>query len=227
MKSQDRENSEYFIQFIAESATPKALTLQQIKDATNTDPTLQYVAHLIQKNTWHTVDTTIFTEKSAVDSRELKLLRNVKDELTVSNDKNLILRGTRIVTPKSLRTDAIRLAHVGHQGIVKTKSLMREKVLFPLIDSLVKSEIEGCIPCQATGRPKPPQSLKMREIPKENFDTVYMDFLGPLPTGETLFVLIDGRSRHPVTKIMKKTDASHPMLRRDLCHIWTTQRSNL
>ena len=50
----------------------------------------------------------------------------------------------------------------------------------------------------------------MREIPKENFDTVYIDFLGPLPiSGETLFVLIDGRSRYQVTKIMKKTDASH------------------
>ena len=125
MKSQDSENSEYYIQFIAESGTPKALTLQQIKDATNTDPTLQYAAHLIQKNTWHTEDTTIFTEESAVDSRELKLLRNVKDELTVSNDKNLMLRGTRIVIPKSLRADAIRLAHVGHQGTLKTKSLMR------------------------------------------------------------------------------------------------------
>ena len=49
----------------------------------------------------------------------------------------------------------------------------------------------------------------MHEIPKENFDTVYIDFLGPLPSGETLFVLIDRRSRYPVTKIMKKTDASH------------------
>ena len=208
MKSQDSENSEYYIQFIAESATPKALTFNKSKMQPKL--TQHYnTRHLIQKNTWHTVDTTMFTKESAVDSRELKLLRNVKDELTVSNDKNLMLRGTCIVIPKRLRADAIRLAHVGHQAIVKTKSLMREKVWFPLIDSLVKSEIEGCIPCQATGRRKPPQTLKMREIPQENFDTMYMDFLGPLPTGETLFVLIDGRSRYPVTKIMKKTDASH------------------
>ena len=185
------------------------MTLQQIKDATHIDPTLQHAAHVIQANAWHALDTTVFTKESNVDIRELKLLRNVKDELTVSDDKNLILRGTRIVIPKSLRADAIRLAHVGHQGIVKTKSLMREKVWFPLIDSLVKSAIEDCIPCQATGRPKPPQPLNMREIPKENFDTVYMEFLGPLPTGETLFVLIDGRSRYPVIKVMKKTDASH------------------
>ena len=208
-KSHDSENSEYYIQFIAEPATPKAMTLQQIKNATQNDPTLQQAAHMIQQNLWHMLDTENFAHQTDVDLRELKLLRNVKDELTVSYDKNLILRGTRIVVPKTLRAYAIRLAHVGYQGIVKTKSLIREKIWFPLIDSLVKAEIDACIPCQATGRPKAPQPLQMREIPKENFDTVYIDFLGPLPSGQTLFVLIDGRSRYPVTKIMKKTDASH------------------
>ena len=78
-----------------------------------------------------------------------------------------------------------------------------------MIDSLVKAEIDACIPCQATGRPRAPQPLQVRETSKENFDTVYIDFLGPLSSGETLFVLIDGRSWYPVTKIMKKTDASH------------------
>ena len=100
-----------------------------------------------------------------VDHRELKLLRNVKNELTVSRDKNLILRCTRIVIPKSLRADTIRLAHVRHQGILKTKSSMREKVWFPLNDSLVKSGIDACIPCKATGHPKAPQPLRMRAIP--------------------------------------------------------------
>jgi hypothetical protein len=209
MTSQDSKNSEYYIQFIAESTTTKAMTLQQIREATQNDPTLQHAAHIIQKDLWHTLDTTNLSKDTDIDIRELKLLRNVKDELTVSNDKDIILRDTRIVIPKSLRADFIRLAHVGHQGIVKTKSLMREKVWFPLIDSPVKSAIDSYIPCQATGRPKPPQPLLMREIPKENFDTVYIYFLGPLPSGETLFVLIDGRSRYPVTKIMKKTDAPH------------------
>ena len=73
-----------------------------------------------------------------VDLRELNLLRNVKNDLTVSTARDLIFRGTRIVIPSKLRADAIRLALVGHQGIVKTKSLMREKVWFPMIDSLVE-----------------------------------------------------------------------------------------
>ena len=170
----------------------------------------QQAADIIQQNSWHMLDTKNLVHQPDVDLRELKLLRNVKNELTISREKKLILRGTRIIIPKSLRADAIRLAHLGHQRIVKTKSLMQEKVWFPLIDSLVKAKIDACLTCRATGRPNAPQHLQMREIPKENFDTVYIDFLGPLPiSGETLFVLIDGRSRYQVTKIMKKTDASH------------------
>ena len=37
----ESEKSEQYIQFIAESATPKAMTLQQIKNGTQNDPTLQ------------------------------------------------------------------------------------------------------------------------------------------------------------------------------------------
>jgi CRISPR/Cas system-associated endonuclease Cas1 len=54
MTSQDSENSEYYIQFIAESTTPKAMTLQQIREATQNDSTLQHAAHIIQKDLWHT-----------------------------------------------------------------------------------------------------------------------------------------------------------------------------
>lgn len=208
--SKESLSSEQYIQFIGEAATPKAMTLDAIKNATLEDTTLQAAAKMIRENSWYKLE---LIDIPGSDLRELKLLRNVKNELTVSTENDLILRGTRIVVPTSLRADAIRLAHVGHQGIVKTKSLLREKVWFPKIDSLVEEEIRACIPCQATGRQKPPQPLQMRELPSENFDTVYIDFLGPLPTGETLLVLIDGRSRYPEVKIMKKTDASSVITR--------------
>ena len=41
------------------------------------------------------------------------------------------------------------LAHVGHQGIVKTKCLIREKVWFPGIDKMVKDKVDNCLACQA------------------------------------------------------------------------------
>ena len=67
----------------------------------------------------------------------------MKDELAVSASGNLILRGTRIVIPKSLQEHVVNLAHEGHQGLVKTKSLLRENVWFPNIDKLVESKVKA------------------------------------------------------------------------------------
>ncbi len=56
----------------------------------------------------------------------------MKDELSVVG--KVILRGTRIVMPPSLRSNTLTLAHEGHQGIVKTKQRLREKVWWSGID---------------------------------------------------------------------------------------------
>ena len=37
------------------------------------------------------------------------------------------------------------LAHEGHQGLVKTKALIRERVWFPGIDRLVEQTVESCL----------------------------------------------------------------------------------
>ena len=46
----------------------------------------------------------------------------------------LVLRGTRIVLPSKLRSQAISLAHEGHLGTVGTKRSLRSKVWWPGID---------------------------------------------------------------------------------------------
>ena len=47
------------------------------------DPTLQQAADIIQQNSWHMLDTKNLVHQPDVDLRELKLLRNVKNELTL------------------------------------------------------------------------------------------------------------------------------------------------
>lgn len=45
-------------------------------------------------------------------------------------------------------SDSPWLAHSGHQGVVKTKSLLRETMWFPGMDKMVQERISQCIPCQ-------------------------------------------------------------------------------
>ena len=136
----------------------------------------------------------------------VKPFKSVKDELSISPNY-IVLRGTRIVLPASLRQRAIDIAHESHQGLSKTTALMREKVWFPDIDKLIKDTLDRCIPCQAVGRPAPPQPLQMSEMPTGPWQKVHIDFYGLMPTSEYLLVVVERYSRFPIVEMAKSTKA--------------------
>ena len=67
--------------------------------------------------------------------------KKVGEELSIVND--LVLRGTRIIVPLELQKKMVKLAHEGHQGLVKSKKLLRAKVWFPGMDKLVERDVKG------------------------------------------------------------------------------------
>ena len=54
------------------------------------------------------------------------------------------MRGNRLVLPKNTQERAIKIAHEGHQGVSKTKSLLRTKVWFIGMDKMVEKIMENC-----------------------------------------------------------------------------------
>ncbi|XP_028402116.1 uncharacterized protein K02A2.6-like [Dendronephthya gigantea] len=185
--------TEEHINFIARSSVPKALTIEEIEEATNKDKTLRGVRAAIKLNKWH--------------YEVVKPYKQVKDELTVTT-KGVVLRGSRIVIPESLQQRAIDIAHETHLGITKTKSLIREKIWFPNIDKMVQATIEKCIPCQAVGKAPPQEPISTTTMPKGPWETIHLDFYGPLPSGEYLLVAIDRYSRYPEVEVVRSTKAS-------------------
>ena len=105
------------------------MTIDEVQQETAKDSVLSKLSEAIALNNW-------------LDP-EVKPFLNVKDELSVCN--GLILRNHRLVLPHSLQNKAVDLAHTGHQGIVKTKMLLREKVWFPSIDKLVEEKVKTCL----------------------------------------------------------------------------------
>ena len=191
--SMQEKYTEDYVCFITHTSVPKAMTIEEIASATNNDRTLQCVRAALRTGTW--------------DVPALKRFRHVKDELTVGA-QNIVLRGHRIVIPDSLQQRAIDIAHEQHQGISRTKSLLREKIWFPGIDEMVQNTISTCISCQAVSQANPPEPVKLSEMPNGPWEKVHMDFYGPLPSGEQLLVVIDRYSRFPEVEIVKSTKAS-------------------
>ena len=113
-----------YVNFIAEHTVPITLSLKEIEGATLNDKVLQEVIKCIASDNW----------QNGKVSLELTDFFNVRHELSVAQDYDVLLRGCRIIIPYVLRHKAIQLAHEGHQGVVKTKSLARSKIWYPAWD---------------------------------------------------------------------------------------------
>ena len=132
--------AEDYVSAVAHDSTPRAINLDHVKNATLADETLAAVMRCVQSGKWSTT--------SDVNEELFQKFRNIRDELTVF-DNCILLRSNRIVMPTTLQKRAIELAHRGHQGITKTKALIRSKVWFPYMDAAVEDAVQRCIPCQA------------------------------------------------------------------------------
>ena len=100
------------------------------------------------------------------------------------------------VFPDSLHQRVISIAHESHQGLVKTKNKLLHEKIWLKIDRDVKEMINQCVMCQASGPENCSDPLQMPPLPSEPWHTVHMDFCGPFPTGEYLFVVVDAYSQY-------------------------------
>ena len=112
----------------------------------------------------------------------------------------------RIVIPQALAQRIVDIAHEGHQGMTKTKQLLREKVWFPSMDTLVEKTVRDCLTCQLTTPDDTRTPLNMSSLPDSPWLEVSIDFCD-LPTGEHLLVVIDDYSRFPEIEIVSSTSA--------------------
>ena len=113
------DTAEHFISMIVSDAVPKACILKEFIDATKADDTLQQVMKFVTSGRW------------SHDPR-YHIYRQIQDQLSINND--LLLKCNCIVIPSALHQRVLQLAHSQHQGISKTKALLREKVWWPNIN---------------------------------------------------------------------------------------------
>ncbi len=184
-----------YVNFIAHNAVPKSMSFEQVAEAADEDPEMVALTDAITTGKWRK------------DNEKLKPYYRLRGEFSVVDGTNVVLRGTRLVLPKALRSQALDIAHETHQGLVKTKRLLRQKVWFPNIDAEAEALIKTCLPCQAAGPPERREPLKMTEMPSAPWSQLSADFHGPLPTGEYILIVIDDYSRFPEFAITTSTSA--------------------
>ena len=120
----------------------------------------------------------------------------------------IVFRGKRVVIPESLHDRIIKVSHEGHQGICKTKALVRQFCWFPGLDKKVERRVRECLPCQSVQPSKYQEPIKHNELPDGPWQYTEMDFQGPYPKGDYIFVLIDRYSHWPEVAFFKNAPTS-------------------
>lgn len=197
--SREEKIAEEYLHYVVTTATPKSMSTEEVARETENDPTLNAVIEAILNNRW-------FTKADKVDKTTFKTLYLCRAELSLTEDNKIILKGNQIVLPKSLHSRAVQLAHSGHQGIVKTVGLLREKVWFSGMQKLVEETVRYCMTCQIATQSPEREPLKMSKLPDGPWQEVSADF-GHLSNGQYLLVVTDEYSRYVIVDILESTSA--------------------
>ena len=135
-------STDFFINSLIANSVSKAMTFSEIFRASKDDPVLQEVTKCLQENMW------------SKDS-EIKPYFKIKDQLPSTS--GIMLNDIKIIVPKYLQKQVIEIAHEGHQGMSKTKALLRTKVWWPGIDKDTENLISSCIPCLSNSKDSSPE----------------------------------------------------------------------
>ena len=189
------EEFEKDIMAIVKSSVPEAVTWQELLEETHSDTELSDLKEAIARG--------YFT---AQEKRNLgPQYDSIFTELAVVG--GLVVRGPRIVVPRTLRNKVVNLAHEGHQGVTKTKEYLRTRVWFPGLDKMVEAHIQHCHPCQVVSVSPEREPLRMTPMPSEPWKDVAVDFWGPIHTGEYLLVTVCKQSRWAEVEFVTTTSA--------------------
>lgn len=122
------DHSEHFVNFIAQSAVPKKMQIIEIVEASKIDPEIGAVKKGLTTANW--------TSLMDMDASNITYKLSATEFCFAGE---ILLRGTRIVMPKTLRQRTLELAHEGHPGMTVMKQRIRSKVWWPRIDDRLRN----------------------------------------------------------------------------------------
>ena len=124
---------------------------------TTADETLRTIRQYISKNQH-------WIPKS--DSKEVQKFRGIMNEITVTGN-GILLKGSRMILPKSLQSQAVELAHRGaHPGRSGLARRLRYHFFFHDMASLIENYVLKCDQCNMFVDKKTTETIKPHVIPE-------------------------------------------------------------
>ena len=96
-----------------------------------------------------------------------------RDELTISD--NLVMKGLKVIVPKSLQATYAKLLHEGHLGCEATKRRARDIVFWTTMTQDIESHVSRCSVCNSTKAHQQKEPLMSYPTPTVPWETVGVD----------------------------------------------------
>ncbi|XP_045023117.1 uncharacterized protein K02A2.6-like isoform X3 [Daphnia magna] len=189
------QDSEDQVHHVLHSLVTSVSTRKRYAEVTALDPTLQLLKTVIQKG---------WPEKRAQCPAAVKPYWSVRSELSMV--EGILLCGSRLVVPMSLRRETMEGIHDGHFG--ETKSVLRAKsaVYWPGWEDQVKNMVASCSVCQENRGRNPKLPLHPVRLPDYAFQLVSADLFEFERVNYIL--LVDAYSKWPCVVPLKSTTSS-------------------
>ncbi|TRY68927.1 hypothetical protein TCAL_15163 [Tigriopus californicus] len=106
-------------------------------------------------------------------------------------DESLLLLGDRIIVPAGACQEIIRILHLPHQGLTKTKQAARQLYFWPGMNAAIKNAVTSCQACQKFMPSQQPEPLHQIQVggPMEMVSADLFDW-----AGQSWLVLVDSYS---------------------------------
>ena len=174
------------------------ITLAKISSETAKDETLSNLRTIVEKGQ-------TFIPKSANES--LSRFQPILPQITVTGN-GILLKDERMILPKSLHLEAIKLAHQGsHTGQSGIQRRLRYHFFFHDMNKFVEQFVTTCPDCQIFTDKKTSEPIQPHTVPSKCWSDVSVDLFGPMPSSKHVVVVQDMASRFPAAKIVTSTKA--------------------
>jgi hypothetical protein len=124
----------------------------------------------------------------------------------LSEADGLLLNGSRLVVPISLRQEVLAGIHDGHFGEVKCILRAKSAVYWPGCDEQIRNMVASCSTCQTHRHRNPAQPLRPVPLPVHAFQWVSADIF--LHGGVNYLLIVDAYSKWPACVPLRSLSSS-------------------
>ena len=183
-------------------------TLSRVRNAARADPGYMELCETVLRG---------FPPQRSDLASELRPSWGIRDRLTV--DDGVLVYGSRLLIPRSLRRETLQRLHDSHQGIERTLRRARQSVYWPGIDREITATVQSCTACHERLPSHQQESMISDPKPSRVFESVSTDFFHH--AGRSYLVYVDRLSGWP-TVIHCDGDATARTLVRHLREIFAS-----